>query len=304
MVRGYPEVGGACYFVAMRLLGLVGLALVACSQSSQSGPHPTPSQQRIARHVPDIVTTVTQYFVPDPTVMMLAALGAGEVPCWKALVAKVKGSYAFQDTAHELSVIILEGDLPRAEIEACAPIALTGQFATTVERDGEHAVFVVGELGKVYGSWRDGLLVMSTKEGIAAVESGARSTEPWAQRLAKLPRGQLITASTDPSAGKVLALPSKGYDIVVEDTLLGRGRVYLRMGSAADAAAAAKQIKENKIEWPGTPPTGLGDIVSTLPVTVRGDTVEIEFDSQRLGALDGPQVDAYAKLVRTRLKTP
>lgn len=254
--------------------------------------------------MPDVVTTVTQYFIPDPTMTMLSSLGAQDVPCWQALVKKVKGSYAFQDTAHELSVIILEGDLPRAEIEACAPTALTGQVATTVERDGEHAVFVVGELGKVYASWRDGLVFVSSKEGIAAVESGARSTEPWAQRLQKLPRGQLITASTDPTAGKVLGLPSKGYDIVVEDTLQGRGRLYLRMGSPADAAAAAKQIKENTIEWPGKPPVGLGDTVATLPVTVRGDTVEIEFDSQRLGALDGKELDVYAKQVRTSHQTP
>lgn len=288
--------------MTMRLVGLVVLA--ACSKSSPSGLAPTSSQQRIARHVPDVVTTVTQYFVPDPTIMMLSTLGAGEVPCWKALVAKVKGSYAFQDAAHELSVVILEGDLPRAEIEACVPSALTGQVAATIERDGEHAVFVVGELGKVYASWRDGLLFVSTKEGIEAVESGARSKEPWAQRLARLPRGQLITAAVDPLAGKLLGLPSPGYDIVVEDTLLGRGRLYLRLGSATDAAAAAKQIKENKVAWPGTPPVGLGDIVSTLPVTVRDDTVEIEFDRQRLGALDGEQLDAYAKRVRASQQTP
>ena len=255
--------------------------------------------------MPDVVATVTQYTGMDPTITMIAGFGAAKAPCWSALVAKVKGSYAFQDASRELSVIILEGDLSRAEVEGCLPEALASSpFPITIEKDGEYAVFVAGEMGKVYATWRDGLLFASTKEGIEAVTNGPRSKEPWPQRLARLPKAQMISASIDPVAGKLFGLSSSGYDLVVDDMEHGRGKVLVSFGSPADAAAAAKQLTENTIKWPPTPPEKLGETLAKLPVTVRGPAVEITFDREAFGALDAEALDSYAKRVRGVLKTP
>ena len=289
--------------MAMRLVALVVLA--ACGKSAPSGPGATTSQQRIARHVPDVVATVTQYTGMDPTIAMVAGFGAAQAPCWSALVAKVKGSYAFQDASRELSVIILEGDLPRAEVEQCLPEALkSSPFPITIEKDGENAVFVAGEMGKVYATWRDGFLFASTKEGIEAVMTGPRSKEPWPQRLARLPKAQMISASIDPVVGKLFGFSSPGYDLVVDDMEKGRGKVFVSFGSPADAAAAAKQLTENTVKWPPTPPEKLGETLAKLPVTVRGSSVEITFDREAFGALDAEALDGYAKRVRGVLKTP
>ena len=240
----------------------------------------------------------------DPTIAMVSDLGAEKAPCWTSLVEKVTGSFSFQDTSRELTVIILEGHLPRAEVESCVPEAMKSTpLPVTVERDGELSVFA-GEMGKVYAAWHDDLVFISTKAGIDAVLTGPRSKEPWADRLAQLPKAPMVSTSIDPAATKLLGLPSSGYDLVITDPGQGKGTLIVRFGSPSDAAAAAKQVAENTIKWPPTPPQQLGETLAKLPMKVRGANLEIEFDRQAFGAMDGEQLDAYAKQVRDALKTP
>ena len=199
----------------------------------------------------------------------------------------MKGSYAFQDASRELSVIVLEGDLPRAEIESCLPEALkSSPFPITIEQDGEYAVFVAGEMGKVYATWRDGFVFASTKEGIEAVTNGPRSKEPWPQRLARLPKAQMISASIDPVAGKLFGLSSAGYDLVVDDMDAGarQGDRVVRLAGRCHHGREAAHREHGQV---AADPAGEARRDAR---EIAGDgareLVEIAFDRAAFGALD------------------
>ncbi|MEJ7602921.1 MAG: hypothetical protein WKG01_33845 [Kofleriaceae bacterium] len=266
----------------------------ACGQPTPSAPVGS-AAKRLERHIPASIVTVRQYGLSDPTIAMIGGMGADQVPCFMTLARRVVGSFALEDASRELTVIVLEGNLPRAELEACIPGALKSAWDITVERDGEHAVFDVGELGKLYVTWRDGFVFASSKAGIDAVLSGARSREPWAERLAKLPPGKMVAASTDPILGTLLRVPSPGYDLVMDDLGAERGKLSVRFGSNDDATRAARQITSNTIAWPSPPPPRLGEELAKLPVVVRDATLEIEFDIPKVAKVVGEELYTYGK---------
>jgi len=165
-------------------------------------------------------------------------------------------------------------------------------------------VFAAGEMGKVYAMWRDGFVFVSTKEGLDAVMTGPRSTEPWAARLARLPAAEMVSTSNDRIAATVLGVPSPGYDLVIDSMVESRGKLIVRLGSAADAAKVAKQITDNTIPWPPTPPAKLGEAVAKLPVAVVGTTVEVQFDRKIFEAVTGEALGTYAKQLQRIRKGP
>lgn len=86
--------------------------------------------------------------------------------CWPALVNKVTAAY--QVLLDGTSYFIVEGSLPRDELEKCIPVTF---LANPKIRDDDGMLAVESPVGTVYGAWRGNFLVFGTRDQVVDATS-------------------------------------------------------------------------------------------------------------------------------------
>lgn len=273
----------------------LALALVAaCSSKGTATSHITddvalpPGVAAVAKLVPASVTTVSRSTADGPILKLIGALGhADQQSCWQALVKKLDATWSLGNIHTDTTAMVLVGDLPRAEVEAC----ITTVFAktalpVTVGTDGTHATFSVTQGGQtqvLYAHWQDGVMIAGTKAAVLDVLEGPRATAAWAPRLARLAgtKSTLALASIDPITTQLLDIPTDGYDLTLVSSSPAVATAVIYARSPADADRVAKKIVLDDIKWPSPPPPELDVAIKTLVPKVTDREVMLVLEEKQ-----------------------
>ena len=99
--------------------------------------------------------------------------------CWPELVNKVTAAY--QVLLDGTSYFIVEGNLPREDLEKCIPVTF---LANPKIRDDDGMLAVESPAGTAYGAWRGNFLVFGTREQV--VDATKPHDAAWVARWEKL----------------------------------------------------------------------------------------------------------------------
>jgi hypothetical protein len=249
---------------------------------------------------------VTAFFMPEitgfarssgeefPILSYLSGLVSSPPPCWSRLRGAITAAYQLELGAAGGSYFLIEGSLPRPEVERCAQIALADIIPIAVEADGELAMFRVPTGGAFYAAWRGPFIIVGTKDQVnRALGAGTPElARTWRARLAQLPpHAPLAMWRSDALLTSLFGVATTSY-LFVFDRMEHRppaqvtGRVLVRYGNAADAAVAARRIQQGELQLAETPPVDLVDALRRMKVTQSGTLVEIGFDLGMFADLD------------------
>lgn len=265
-------------------------AVVACSKSPPPPPPPT-----LAQLISDDATSVMRTTIDNfPLIAVTRSLIDPAQPCWPDLLAKVTAAY--QVLLGGDAYFIVEGNLPRAEVEKCIPAVFTLGVKT---RDDDGMLAVESPAGVVHAAWRGSFVVFGGRAKVVAAvgEHAATTVSRW-QALAPTKPSVFAIASIDrnytPLMGANLADWSLSVDTLTKQPLFMAGALVARYQTPADAEAARTFIRE----WSGrgkfplevsTDPEivaaydGFAAAIGKLQPTVAGVVLTMPFDSDQLG---------------------
>ena len=233
----------------MRPSFVLALSLAAC----QSSGKPTSTAEvsaipadvaAIAKLIPASLTVVSRSTADGPIVKAVGALGhADQQPCWTALVAKITTTWSFGNVRTDHTAIVLVGDLPRKEVEACiATIFSSTAVPVAIGSDGSGATFTLQD-DQLYAVWQDGMIIAGNKAVVNDVLHGPRATYAWGPRIVGLgATSKLAMASTDPITDTLFGIKTDGYDLTLVSDKPAKGIAVIHARSAADADAIAKKV--------------------------------------------------------------
>lgn len=275
---------------AMRALLLVGL--VACSSKAAAPPTAVTLEQLIG---PTAVGVTRQ--PPDQYSILLAVrdLIDPNQDCWSKLAHRMVAGY--QVSLPKSSYFIAEGDLPRTEVEHCAPLAVKGLSAKT---DGDAAVFDT-PLGSVRAVWRGKFLVFGGK---AEVEEGMRAPAPqrWSKLLATVGAAPVWLLRVDTTLTPLIG-DTVDYALVIDKMertpkVALTGRFVAHYATPDARAKGAQRIKEwsGRGKWPVDIPASpeivafydrLAATISHMPLTETGTELVLAWDIDMFGGAEG-----------------
>src|SRR5262245_41213892 len=144
---------------------LLILSFVACSSSSV--PPSAARSASIAQFVPVGTTSIAAWRPTEfPQLALIDRMTQEMFVCWRRLEERlVVGYQVFMAPGSSFS--ILEGDLPRNEVEKCVDDVLIDNNLSTndVHRDGELSVFET-KFGTVYAAWRGQYIVLGSRDAV------------------------------------------------------------------------------------------------------------------------------------------
>jgi hypothetical protein len=225
-------------------------------------------------------------------------------PCWATLEARVSTGYQIEVAARHASVFVIDGDLPRDQVEACVTqVFSTAPVPFSLRREGEFTVLDGGSLGVAHAAWRGRLVVAGPKDLVLEALAGSPGNA-WSARLAALPPAPLAGVSNDAIFANVLRVPTTGWDVVFDE--LGkvdgearlRGHVVVHLSSASDAALAARRIADGDLWFPVEVPPPLLAGLRKLRVSVRGGDLELGFDRAMFEGVDFAVISALGERLR------
>lgn len=296
------------------LCALLALSLVACSSSAkpsarsgsgsatrvEPGDPASPAAAKLGVGnlvVPTanaVTRTTFEHFVVASYVHDLIGPGA---PCLRELEAAVVATYQVQ-TPEPSSYFVLEGNLPQAAVEKCIPEAFKGKVDVHVKKDGELAVFELGDLGQVFAAWRDRYVVVGERAHVAAaLASSTDASNPWPARVAAAGTAPIWAYRTDRLMESLFAAVSKSY-LVQLDRLATKpqpqftGRLIIWYGNASDAAVVHRRARAGELTVQGT--QGLVDTFRSMKITHDGTTVTMTFDQTTFALVDLDELLALA----------
>lgn len=216
-------------------------------------------------------------------------------PCWTSLEQRVTAGYQISLPAG--SYFVLEGDLPRTEVESCMESATAG--LVTSDKAPSVAGFETPS-GTVFAAWRSPYVVLGTRAQVdAAIKPHA------ADKLARW--GTLFTATqaapvwmlrTDRAFDDLLGAPTTSFLLILDklepSTSFLAGRIIVRYASEDDAAAGERFVKAwiAAGKFPRAIP-GPSEVVALydqlagalqrVRLTRTNGTLEVTFDSTMFG---------------------
>jgi hypothetical protein len=113
--------------------------------------------------------------------------------CWPDLIKKVTAAY--QILLDGTSYFIVEGDIPRDDLEKCIPVTFV---ANPKIRDDDGMLAVESPVGTVYGAWRGNFVVFGTRAQVVDATSphDAALVAKWDKLLPNKPT-EMAMASID-----------------------------------------------------------------------------------------------------------
>ncbi|MDX2088616.1 MAG: hypothetical protein SFX73_12245 [Kofleriaceae bacterium] len=282
---------------------VVAFALAACSSSpdkpAQVEPPSAPPAARveIASLISDDAVGVMRATGADaPIVSFLTSLQQGSAPaCWTSLVGKIQAAYQIELPART-SYFVFEGDLPRPEVERCVVEAMARAVPTTVRTEGELAVFDAGQLGTTYAGWRAHAVVAGSRDQVMAALAGPKETTRWRPRLAALPAGVPIAAwRQDALLSLLFGVETSSYVFVIDKLAKPSfdARIIATYKTPADAAIAARRIKQGETHTAAAPPPALVEAFQRFQVAQDGPVVTIGFGLATFGGMSLDELQAW-----------
>ena len=272
---------------------MVGLA--ACSSSAPSSSLSPPPPPSIAQFLPATTTSVAAWRPTDiPVLSFLDSANPEMFECWRALEEKlVVGYQVFSRPG--ASFTILEGDLPRSDVENCVGEALLYNQLSTgeVHRDGDLTV-VETKLGTVYAAWRGRYVVVGSRNDVTTALA-ATALPVWTEASAELPgkdgfaRTAGVAIGTDLMFAGLLGVATTRWKIVIE--LPSRGwpaKKMIKSGADALERFGEEQARIAERKKQGLPPEEPAAAPTPPPRDpVFGGSVEIRYataaDATRAG---------------------
>jgi hypothetical protein len=292
----------------------VTVALVACGGNK---PVSNPAVEELQLQPPDavvldslissnvvaIMKTKPEYFMALKYVE--EALGPSRNPCWSALAGKLVAGYQLHvpnvDGNGQTAYFILEGDLPRAEVERCVPAAIT-TFAVEAKPDGDLLAISGPDGAATYAAWKDPFVVVGPRDLV----NGALTSKPvprWHELLAAVPPGVPIWwGSADGLFTSLFGVVTRHYEVAFERIEAApnpyfAGRAVATYNSAGDAAIVARRIKHGEVQLPFDAPEVV-DSIKRFKVKQHGPVVEIGFDLGMFGGISAATLtELTAKLM-------
>jgi hypothetical protein len=256
---------------------------------------------KVAAMIPAGMQTVTRFGARGEIVEMIGALGDAQTqPCWQALIPKMTDMFSFANIHTQKSVAVVTGDLPRKDVEACvAQVFAKDPYKVAIGADGDLATFAMAGGDPIYVAWKDGLVVAGDKSAVTEALTAPRATENWAARLSALPPTfQLMEmASIDPIATTLLGVPTTGYDMVGVTERPAKAHVIIHATSPADAAAIAKKVGANDIQWGAEMPAAFGDAIRKTTVAVKGSDVDVLVDQANFAGVPDEDLAKLGRLL-------
>lgn len=214
--------------------------------------------------------------------------------CWPALVRKVTAAYQIMLDGN--SYFIVEGDLPRADLESCIPVTFLGNPPV---KDVDGMLAVQSLAGTAYAAWRGNFIVIGTRPQVvdAIATHDAAWVAKWEALLPKAP-AEMAMVSIDtrysPMMGEHVAEWAVTIDKFGTNPPFMSGSARVRYASAEAAKQGFAFIKDwsSKGKFPFAIEAdadvvaafdGFAAAVGRLEPKLTGSEVVIPFDSDRLG---------------------
>lgn len=285
------------------------LLVVACSSQSHRAPNPTSDRDvKLEDLLSESAVGVTRE-TPDA----FAILGAvrdlldQSQPCWKKLTGHLVAGY--QVSLPKGAYFVAEGDLPRADVEACLPQAV--KLPIEKARDVGDLVAFGTPNGTVYAAWRGQFLLFGSHDEVAAaVVRSAETAARWRPLLASVAGTPSYVLRIDNTIAPLVGESVVSYALVIDkveppprSVFAGRFIVHYADAAAAAKGAALVTAWSTSGRWP-FPIDGpasavelydrLAAAIGTMTRTQTGSELVIAFDSNKLG---GPE--AMSSLFQT-----
>ena len=274
----------------MRLAIALSCVLAACGSNKPAPP------ATLAHLITPEVTSVMRTSIKGfPVLAYVNQLVDPAQGCWSQLVDRVTAAY--QILVPGDSYFVVEGNIPRDDLEKCVPLTFPLHPETT-DDDGMLAVDFKS-VGKVHAAWRGPFVVIGKRHQVVAAlaEHDAATVARW-EKLTPPPGGEMALASTDVSYGSLYGSDATDWFLSLDKTtrepLFMSGVFKVRYKTAADAAKAADYIKgwsrDGKFpllvsDDPDITAAydGFAAAIGKLTPKVTGNELVIAFDSDRLG---------------------
>jgi len=296
------------------------LVLIAgCS----SGARPGEASQPVASSVPETAAAaapdVASFITPEVTGVirtsgknnLLASEFAALMPpppdCWTKLTDAIGAAYQLEISPVRTSYrsyYLIEGALPRDEVEACLKAAFADLSPVTAERDGELGVFHLGADVTVYAAWRGSIVIAGSKELVTrALRAGTPEVaRTWRERLSQMPTGPMAMWRADVLLASLSGASPTNYIVTIDRIARAprafiSGRILARYGAAGDAAIAARRLKQGELHLPDNGVTELADAFRHLKVSQAGTTLELAYDLDLVQRLVLGQLELWLQLV-------
>jgi hypothetical protein len=221
----------------------------------------------------------------------------GEIPpCWAKLEHAITAGY--QISLPVSSYFILEGELAKAEVEACVPSATRGMVKGDGGRD---VVAFEGPAGTVYAAWRGRYVVLGNREQVdhATQAHAPDAVAHWRGVLSTPGAATTWVLRTDDAFADLLGAPTTSYLLVIDKlepppASFLSGRFVVHYASAQDVATGERHLKDwiargqfpRRIAGPAEAVALFDRLAAALQrarITLDGTVLTLSFDSTMFG---------------------
>jgi hypothetical protein len=157
---------------------------------------------------------------------MISMLSSSSPACWLKLASTIKVEYGLE-VAGAGNYFIVEGDLPKAEVEKCVGSVLaTTTLPVHFDHDGEFATFDAGDGKIAYVGWRGPYVIIGSKGKVMDAITGSTKEHhrTWQDRIASLPTAPMVIWRNDQLIQRLFGVQSVEYQVVM-DTIAQNSRL-------------------------------------------------------------------------------
>ncbi len=269
----------------------LGIACVLAACGSKKPEPPATLANLISPETMSVMRTSIDNF---PILGVTRTLIDPAQSCWPELVKKVTSAY--QILLDGSSYFIVEGDVPRADLEKCIPVTF---LASPKVRDDDGMLAVESQVGTAYAAWRGNFVVFGSRDQVVAAvaQHDAALVAKW-EKLLPTKAAMMAAVSIDLRysnlMGPGVADWSLSLDKVTKEPLFLAGKFVVHYKTPDDAAKGLAYIKDwsGKGKFPlaieADPSIVSGfdafaGAVGKLSPAVNGTELVMAFDSDQLG---------------------
>lgn len=223
---------------------------------------------------------------------MTALVNQGaEGQCFGTLRDKM--AWGYQLHAGDSSYFIIEGDLPRPEVAACARRAFL--LPVTAKDEGDTVVFTYGGTDEIHAAWRGRYVVIGSREQVKRALAG-EGVHDWRAHVARLSKVPMHSITLADYSSRLFDVPSSRLEIIA--TKLGEGHfdvtLQLHYDRKADASHVHEQMTKGQVAMAGAP-SQLAETLRRTHPTLRDSAVELRVDSAQLTDIDLEPIMAWVQ---------
>lgn len=271
-------------------IAVIVVGVLGCGSRKDAAPPAT-----LAHLISPATTSVMRTKIDNFPVLAIAKqLTDPAQTCWPELIKKVTAAY--QVLLDGTSYFIVEGDLPRADLEKCIPVTF---LANPKIRDDDGMLAVESPVGTAYGAWRGNFLVFGTREQVVAAvgEHEPAWVAKWDKLLPTRPT-EMAMASIDLRYAGMMGDDVADWNLTIDKFganppfLSGTFTVHYQTPAAATKGLAFIKDWSTRGKFPVQIPAdadvvaafdGFAASVGKLEPKVTGSELAMAFDSDRLG---------------------